>query len=67
MESQTEDADDIDGIEVLDQMHADGQGIAVSSRDDDDATPLYENGQLIASHAYYVTDVDPDVATNALP
>jgi len=52
-------------IESLDDALDGGSAITVEtlSSDDGEKKPLYEDSELYASHAYYVTDVDPEAGT----
>ena len=63
-ESDRSDADDV-SIDALHDSLNDGSAITVEtlSSDDGEKKPLYEDSELYASHAYYVTDVDPEAGT----
>lgn len=63
-ESDRSDADDV-SIEALHDSLDDGSAITVEtlSSDDGEKKQLYEDSELYASHAYYVTDVDPEAGT----
>ena len=52
-------------IESLDDALDGGSAITVEtlSSDDGEKKQLYEDSELYASHAYYVTDVDPEAGT----
>ncbi len=63
-ESERSDADDV-SIESLNDSLSEGAAITVEtlSSDDGEKKQLYEDSELYASHAYYVTDVDPEAGT----
>jgi len=63
-ESERSDADDT-SIEALHDSLNGGSAITVEtlSSDDGEKKQLYEDSELYASHAYYVTDVDPEAGT----
>jgi Calpain family cysteine protease len=63
-DSDRSDADDV-SIESLDDALDGGSAITVEtlSSDDGEKKQLYEDSELYSSHAYYVTDVDPEAGT----
>jgi hypothetical protein len=66
-ESERSDADDV-SIQSLSDSLNDGSAITVETLNSDDGEKkqLYEDSELYASHAYYVTDVDPEAGTVTL-